>query len=136
MKFVEITDMMDAVETSFAQWLDNEIVARGWSQSEAARRGGISSQMINAIINGQSVPGLESCRGIARAFRMPLEDVLRLAGILPTLPAPPAVRDRRAAYETDGGETLLARWRDLEPDDRALVGALIERLATTRTPKP
>lgn len=128
MKFVEITDMIGDVETTFAQWLDQELLNRGWSQSEAARRGEMSSQMINAIVNGQAAPGLESCKGIARAFKLPLEDVLRLAGILPNHAAP-KVRARRIVYEAATGDRILALWRGLTPDDQALVLALLERLA-------
>jgi transcriptional regulator with XRE-family HTH domain len=91
----------------FAVWLDRELTQKGWSQSEAARRGEISSTMINMVINGQANPGLELCRGIARAFNLPLEEVLRKAGILPPLTS----RDA-------GVSAVLARLDEMSGADR------------------
>ena len=62
----------------FADWLLAELEYRGWSRSETARRGGISASLIDQVTNGIGNPGIGFCRGIARAFDMPLEDVLRL----------------------------------------------------------
>lgn len=42
--------------------------------------------MLDKVINGYSNPGYRFCVGIARAFRMPLEEVLRKAGLLPSEP--------------------------------------------------
>ena len=70
---------------SFSDWLSAEVESRGWSYKEAGRRGGFASSMFTHIANGDTKPGLDFCQGIARAFDMPLEDVLRLAGILPPL---------------------------------------------------
>jgi transcriptional regulator with XRE-family HTH domain len=68
---------------SFSEWIQNELDERGWSRLEAARRGGISASMFDKIINGYSKPGLKFCVGIARAFNMPAEIVLRRADLLP-----------------------------------------------------
>lgn len=116
------------MEKDFAGWLDQRILEKGWSQSEAARRGKVSSQMINAVVNGQARPGLRFCRGIAQAFHMPLEEVLRIAGILPG----PQVRQPRLVYRVGNDadtDQLLRAWQDLEPEDREIVLALVERLA-------
>lgn len=69
----------------FVDWLLAELEYRGWSRSEAARRGRISPSMIDKVIGGFSAPGLHFCESMARAFEMPLEDIFRLAGILPPL---------------------------------------------------
>jgi transcriptional regulator with XRE-family HTH domain len=118
----------------FGTWLDRELQQRGWSQSEAARRGEMSSQMINAIINGQANPGLESCQGIARAFKLPLEDVFRLAGILPPKLIAPELRvnQRGIVYNIDTeerGRRIMAAFNALSVDDQVLIMAMIERLA-------
>lgn len=128
MKFVEITDMIGGVETTFAQWLDQELLNRGWSQSEAARRGGFSSSTLDKVIGGYSRPGLVLCRGLSRAFGVSQDEVFRLAGLLPNQAAP-RVRARRIVYEADIGDRILALWRGLNPDDQALILALLERLA-------
>ena len=72
---------------SFTNWLLQELDARGWSRSEAARRGRISASMFDKVINGHARPGLEFCKGVARAFGMPRpEEVMIRAGLLPPLP--------------------------------------------------
>jgi len=78
---------------SFADWLNDELTKRGWSRSEAARRGKISASMIDKVINGYANPGLDFCTGIARAFRLDPENVLRRAGLLPPQPAHDAQLD-------------------------------------------
>jgi DNA-binding XRE family transcriptional regulator len=90
----------------------------------------MSSQMINALVNGQANAGLDSCQGIARAFKIPLEDVFRLAGILPArATGGRPVRDsRRIVYEVNTDEVLLAMYHALSIEDQERVRDLIERL--------
>ena len=73
---------------TFAQWLNNELEKRGWSRSEAARRGGVSASMFDKVISDHAQAGIDFCLGIARAFNLPPEQVLRTAGLLPPLPGP------------------------------------------------
>jgi len=75
------------MEDKLSRWLNAEIQARGWSIREVSRRAGLSHTAINNAMDGQSVR-LETYEGIARAFGMQLEDVLRAAGVLPALPEP------------------------------------------------
>ena len=111
-------------------WLNSELDRRGWSRSEAARRGEVSASMMDKVIGGFSKPGLRFYRGIARAFNMPMEDVLRMAGILPTVPNQVQVRERpRVVYEVNGAELILALWRALSSEDQERVRDLMERLA-------
>ena len=72
----------------FSLWLLREIEERGWSYSETARRGGISHARISQVIAGNN-PGEEFCQAIARAFKIPVIEVMRRAGILEPLPAEP-----------------------------------------------
>ena len=64
----------------FSEWLDAELNIRGWSRSEAARRGGISASMVDKVINGHAQPGMTFYKGIANAFQVPLKEVLIQAG--------------------------------------------------------
>jgi transcriptional regulator with XRE-family HTH domain len=123
--------------TAFVTWVNDELNRRGWSRSEAARRGGISSSILNKIIGGFSNPGLEACMGLSRAFNVPLEDVFRLAGILPSqMKVLPATRDsQRVIYEIDGDQVLLAKFHALNGDDQALVRGLIARLVDCDAPR-
>ena len=95
--------------SKFTQWLNTELNQRGWSRSEAARRGGISASMFDKVINGRANPGLEFCKGVARAFEMPLEDVLRLASILPPLDDSPETEQllRHISHIADEDKAVL-----------------------------
>ncbi len=102
----------------FAKWIEDELARRGWTRSEAARRGGISAAAIDRIIYGGN-PGLDFYRGIARAFDLPLETVLRYAGILPL--------EEEAPYETE----LLAFYRALPDYDRRTLLRVGQELFST-----
>jgi transcriptional regulator with XRE-family HTH domain len=65
----------------FSVWLNQELETRGWSRSEAARRGKVSASMFDKVINGQAKPGINFCRGVAKAFNLPVIEVFRRAGI-------------------------------------------------------
>ena len=66
----------------FTDWINEEVKKRGWSFRELSRRAGISSPTISQVMNNQANPGLNFCTGIAQAFNIRLEDVLRKANIL------------------------------------------------------
>ena len=102
---------------SFVDWLNDELNRRGWSRSEAARRGHISASMMDKVINEIANPGLDFCNAIARAFCIPPEDVLRRAGLLP--PAPP---------ESASLNEALFLFRQLHPDTQDQVLAMLRGL--------
>lgn len=70
----------------FNTWFAQELEKRSWSNNEFARRSGISPATISLVMNDKRNPGPEFCRAIARAFRIPPEEVFRRAGILDPLP--------------------------------------------------
>jgi len=76
------------MENEFSTWLTTEMNRRGWSNSELARRAEIVPSAISMVISGHRGPGLDLCVGLSRAFKIPPEDVLRKAGLLPPLPLP------------------------------------------------
>jgi transcriptional regulator with XRE-family HTH domain len=69
--------------TDLAHWLKGRIDSRGWSLRETARRADLSPTPIASILSGDGNPGLDVYKGLARAFALPLEQVLRAAGELP-----------------------------------------------------
>lgn len=109
------------MKEDFATWLDAELQQRGWSRSEAARRGKISASMLDKVITGYARPGLTFYQGVAKAFAMPLEEVMRRAGILP-MPADATASDRRSVKEA------MRQFERLPPDDQRRVSDLINRL--------
>lgn len=75
--------MFIEVKNTFATWIINELDRRGWNQSELARRAGLSPTAVSDVLSSRRNPGLVFCDGIAQAFKMPSEDVYRIAGLLP-----------------------------------------------------
>lgn len=74
------------METEFVTWLIAEMNKRGWSNSELARRAEIVPSAVSMVVSRQRGPGLEFCKGVARALKVPPDQVLRKAGLLPQLP--------------------------------------------------
>ena len=68
--------MYHQMTMDFSEWLVNELEKRGWSRSEAARRGNISSSMFDKVINGYARPGIKFLEGIAKAFDLSLAEVI------------------------------------------------------------
>lgn len=67
-------------------WLRAELDRRRWSNNELARQAGLSPAGVSQVMNGQQNPGVDFCRGVAKAFNEPPERVFRLAGLLPLRP--------------------------------------------------
>jgi len=70
----------------FRDWLLKELGQRGWSQADLARSSDLNRAVINKLLNGHSTPSPSTLEGIARAFKMPIEGVYRIAGLLPNIP--------------------------------------------------
>lgn len=107
---------------SFTDWLNAELRDRGWSRSEAARRGNFSASMLDKVINGYAKPGIAFCRGISLAFGIPLEDIMRKAGILPPLPDNDTIRQVQAQLghlDKDDLQTVLELVRALRESSAA-----------------
>ena len=68
---------------NFTGWIADELSRRGWSYNELGRRANISSSMLSLAMTGQRGVGLNFCTGVAKAFNLPPEEVLRRAGLLP-----------------------------------------------------
>lgn len=93
----------------FSDWLNREMENRGWSQSELAKRAGLSRQAISDYINRKrKKPDENSLEGLAHAFQIPLEVIYRASGILPQ---PAEWTSDRAEWE--GSFDMLT------PEDRA-----------------
>jgi transcriptional regulator with XRE-family HTH domain len=94
-------------------WVKHEREARGWSQSELARRAGLSSVFVNLIEQGKRPkPSGETLQALARAFEIEVGAVY--AAVRAGQPAsPPALEDPRLA---DWPADMLARLGELYPD--------------------
>ena len=72
--------------TTFSDWLETELHTRDWRPADLARRAGLSRSTISNVLNDVRSPGAGACQSIAKALNLPAEDVLRVAGLLPSLP--------------------------------------------------
>jgi len=77
--------IMSTVE-NFGDWLLNELKQAGISQSEFARRAGLSKGTISNLINGTKGVGQDSLVAIAKTLHVPTEFVFEKAGLLPPKP--------------------------------------------------
>lgn len=84
----------------FAEWLRVQLLMRGWTQAELAKRGGIQASSVSQVINGTRGVGTEFCLAVARAFRIPAAEVYREAGLLPPAPEQVALRRIWALLQT------------------------------------
>jgi transcriptional regulator with XRE-family HTH domain len=64
------------------------------SQAELARRADISPSQLSKILNRTSAPGREACEGLAHALKLPPDQVMQMAGLLPKRDARSTLIDR------------------------------------------
>jgi len=86
---------------SFSEWLKTEMEKRDLSQSELARLAGVTRSAINGVVMGTRGPGVDLCNGIARAFHIPPEEVLRAAGMLPAASSAHSQEKQELSYLFD-----------------------------------
>ena len=67
----------------FGRWLRDRIDERRLTQSEFARRAGITAGVVSQWVHGQRGPTPRSIKIIAEALRVPLNDVFAAAGVAP-----------------------------------------------------
>ncbi len=107
--------IMSAMESSFSNWLLEELDKRQWSQSDLSRSSGLTRGAISNIINEKNDLGLDSVIGIAKAFRIPVSKVLSAAGIIPKM-----------SKETEAEEQLLHMFRQLSKYDQEAILDFVE----------
>lgn len=71
----------------FGTWLKSELDVRGWRQADLAKAANLHSGSVSNVLNGQRRPGPDFVMGVARALKLPAEEVFRRAGLLPPRPA-------------------------------------------------
>jgi transcriptional regulator with XRE-family HTH domain len=71
------------LDDRFPNWLQSELDKRQWSQADLAYSAGISRAVINKLLNKKTYPQPDTLQAIARALKIPVETVYRVAGLLP-----------------------------------------------------
>lgn len=80
-------------DLEFWKWFRDQLDEREWTQADFARRSGLSNNVVSQWARAKRHPTPESCQLIADTFYLPLDEVLRAAGIRP-------VEDGRPEYIT------------------------------------
>jgi transcriptional regulator with XRE-family HTH domain len=111
-------------KSDFVNWLQSEMDNRGWRQSDLARHGELHTGHLSKVLSGERFPGIDFCKGIARAFGMRDIEVMRLAGLADPEPATdtPSLREltsKFAQLSDDDQETILKMVRALEESAQA-----------------
>lgn len=129
--------MMSLMDDSLARWVVEQARLKNWSLRKVAREAKVSQTTISDIANGlRRNLEPETCKRLAQTFGVPVEDVLRLIGILPSAIHPQDhIRQRRIVYEVQADERLLALWRGLSAEDQQTMFALLERLQAKVEPR-
>jgi len=110
-KYAIISAEMD----TFSGWLLQELENRGWNQAELHRKSGLSKTIISDVISDKVTPGYEFCIAIGKALHIPPEIVMRLAGLLPQVPA-----------KTEQHEKLLYTFEQLNAKDQQTILDMME----------
>lgn len=93
-----------ATHDEFIAWIQHELQVRGWDQAELSRRGGLSRSQISKMLSGERLAGPNTCRALARAFHIPVEEVLRRSGNLPKSQRGPEGADELLFHYQNMGE--------------------------------
>jgi transcriptional regulator with XRE-family HTH domain len=108
---------MQDTPNPISDWLQSNLDRRGWSQSELARRAGLSSATVSDILSGNARPGFNFCRKVARAFELRTEEVLRIANLLDPLPPETSLFEQARYYfnqlSEDEKDIILSQMRAL-----------------------
>jgi len=67
---------------TFGDWLKQELKIRDMIQADLVKKTGLTRGAISHLVTGRNQPTLETCQKIARAFNLPDESVLIIAGIM------------------------------------------------------
>ena len=102
----------------FRVWLRSELAHRQWNLAELSRRSKITISHLSRMMSGERVPGMETLVKIALGLHLPVEDVLRHAGVMPV---------SRAAVE--GQDELLQYYAEMTPADRKRLLTIARSLA-------
>jgi transcriptional regulator with XRE-family HTH domain len=73
------------MDINFGDWLSKKMREHNWTQSDLARHSGLTRQAISYYLSSKSrYPDERALTKIARAFKIPPEEVFRQAGLLPS----------------------------------------------------
>jgi len=96
----------------FYIWLNGQMKKAGLNQSQLAKRSNLNQAAISRLLSGQASPSPDTCQAFARVFHMPVEEVYRAAGLLPTKPEADEIIER--------ADHIIGSYKYPETKERAL----------------
>jgi transcriptional regulator with XRE-family HTH domain len=106
--------------TGLAEWLRAEMRKRRLSQTEVSVYARVGAATLSDMLNKEHVPKVETLFRLADYFDTPREQVLRLAGHLPPVPADEEGAEEPGAEDEALVQALLAEFRRV-PDEWKVV---------------
>lgn len=108
---------------TFAEWLSDEIQASGLSNSEVARRAGVSHARVSQVLSGDT-PGNSFLQKIAKVFNKSRSEVFRAAGLVDRVQddETPTIRELVSTFNEltdENQETILKMLRALNEMEQA-----------------
>ena len=104
------------MKTTFGEWLDDRLRARGWSQTAFAEAVGVARQTVNSWTNDVKPPRRRAARDIAKVLEVDVNEVLVRAGYPPQdpdyrLPEERVVEEgQEPELDIDLADPLLGFW--------------------------
>ena len=80
-------------EKPFGTWLSEKLLELKMIPADITRATGLDSGVLSNLINNKRFPSVDTCKSLAKAMGIPLEEVYRAAGILPKKPDVDAVSE-------------------------------------------
>ena len=78
---------------TLAQWLQNQLNARGLTQTAVAVHAGVSSSTLSQMLTQDHIPRIDTLFRLADYFETPREQILRIAARMPIGDEPPREDD-------------------------------------------
>ena len=108
----------------FWQWAEKELEIQHLNWYRVEQISGLSNAAISKRARELLPPTDTTCRAIAQAFKLPLENVFRRAGLLPPLP-----------IQDDNFEAALFLFRQLSEEDQEKFLIWLRALVETQAKK-
>jgi transcriptional regulator with XRE-family HTH domain len=115
--------------TKLGEWLRAELRKRDLTQNEAAVYAGVGVATLNDILNKGHIPKVETLFRLADCFEMSREQMLRLAGYLPPVPAEAKGAEEPGGEDEALVQALLAEFRQVPDEWKPVV---VEQVAQFR----
>jgi transcriptional regulator with XRE-family HTH domain len=77
----------------FGTWLSEKLDELKMIPADVTRATGLDSGVLSNIINNRRMPSVDTCKALAKAMNIPLEEVYRAADILPQKPSVDAISE-------------------------------------------